>query len=382
MCGPDISLFYDFDKFLEDCKGFTPEQDDAIFTNEFTTSMSSYFHVEHSRNAAIQEQLGKYLQGCAMSSIDNTDAAITTVLGNACLIIETKNEVGIGGSDSFMQLVANYVKFLKKSNFCCPMPCFLVEFVGIHMNVYGAVFTGTICVDKLAGVWLAYQPNNRWRMEEIARVFKALKLALNQVQDYYGNLHTASIPHSFPRFTSYLDINTNCLTSFSYVSEIKQHVYYGQCGGNKIVIKFVERYCAEAHKVMASVGYAPKLYSCMKVSPHYIMVVMEHLKALPLHRFIQKHSECKKAILDVCERALGILHEHNFCHGDFRENNILVDEANGELSVKIVDFDWCGKVNEVKYPLFMNHDNIDWPDTAGDKLLITKEHDKYWLSKF
>ena len=101
----------------------------------------------------MKEQLGNYIQRCAISSIDNTDGAITTVLGNACLVLQTKNEVGIGGSDSFMQRVAYYVQFLGKSNFCGPMPCFLLEFVGIHMNV---VYTGCGQVElvELVGVWL------------------------------------------------------------------------------------------------------------------------------------------------------------------------------------------------------------------------------------
>ena len=93
------------------------------------------------------DQLGNYIQRCAISSIDNTDGAITTVLGNACLVLQTKNEVGIGGSDSFMQRVAYYMQFLGKSNFCGPMPCFLL---GIHMNV---VYTGVELVE-LVGVWL------------------------------------------------------------------------------------------------------------------------------------------------------------------------------------------------------------------------------------
>ena len=68
-----------------------------------TSSMSSYFRMEPPRKNVMKEQLG--------NSIDNADGAITTVLGNACLVLQVKNEVGIGGSDSFMQLVAYYVQF-------------------------------------------------------------------------------------------------------------------------------------------------------------------------------------------------------------------------------------------------------------------------------
>ena len=31
--------------------------------------------------------------------------------------------------------------------------------------------------------------------------------------------------------------------------------------------------------------------------------------------------------------------------------------------------------------MFMNHDQIDWPDSAKDGKLILKEYDDYWMQK-
>lgn len=50
--------------------------------------------------------------------------------------------------------------------------------------------------------------------------------------------------------------------------------------------------------------------------------------------------------------------------------------------IAVLDFDWAGKVNEACYPYFLNNLDIAWPDGASDGLLITKEHDKYWMEEY
>ncbi|CAJ0758694.1 7688_t:CDS:1, partial [Entrophospora sp. SA101] len=60
-----------------------------------------------------------------------------------------------------------------------------------------------------------------------------------------------------------------------------------------------------------------------------------------------------------------------------RLSNILVGPDN---SIKIIDFDWCGKIREVVYPPLLNQEIDVWhPDVnVGEKILL--DHDLYMLN--
>ena len=45
-----------------------------------------------------------------------------------------------------------------------------------------------------------------------------------------------------------------------------------------------------------------------------------------------------------------------------------------EKNIAVIDFDWAGYKDEVKYPLWMNPD-IEWPKGATPGHVITSEHD-------
>ena len=84
----------------------------------------------------------------------------------------------------------------------------------------------------------------------------------------------------------------------------------------------------------------------------------------------KKLSIQKKAVESVKK-----MHNQGFVHGDMRLSNLMVGPND---SVKIIDFDWSGKVGEAVYPPLLNPE-IDWhPDVkAGAKILPT--HDLYML---
>ena len=64
-------------------------------------------------------------------------------------------------------------------------------------------------------------------------------------------------------------------------------------------------------------------------------------------------------------------------HGDLRKADLFVTTNN---DVAIIDFDWAGLDGTARYPLWMNP-SIEWPSGSkpGGLILITKEHDKFWL---
>ena len=56
-----------------------------------------------------------------------------------------------------------------------------------------------------------------------------------------------------------------------------------------------------------------------------------------------------------------------FVHGDLRANNIMIDADtlnNGEVSLKLVDFDWSGAAGIALYPGSRNEE-LKFPGEAG-----------------
>jgi len=86
------------------------------------------------------------------------------------------------------------------------------------------------------------------------------------------------------------------------------------------------------------------------------------------------HDKCKPSI----QTAFRMLHDKGFVHGDARMSNIMIDKSE---HVKIIDFDWSGRIGDACYPFFLNHVNITWPDGATDGEHIQVAHDEYWIKQ-
>ena len=100
------------------------------------------------------------------------------------LIFEAKNEVGKGQADVFMEAFSYHYHFNSKNLSLCP--CFIMELVGPHMQIYGMIRDETFQADMLTmPLWLDYQPNNYEAMLHCAKVFKALKSAVIKLEQYY-----------------------------------------------------------------------------------------------------------------------------------------------------------------------------------------------------
>jgi len=73
------------------------------------------------------------------------------------------------------------------------------------------------------------------------------------------------------------------------------------------------------------------------------------------------------------------MHSEGLVHGDLRECNILYKEEeekneDGNIQVKIIDFDWGGKKEAVRYPPRLNPD-ISWPLGVKINQPIKQIHD-------
>ena len=72
---------------------------------------------------------------------------------------------------------------------------------------------------------------------------------------------------------------------------------------------------------------------------------------------------------------LAYLHQENYVHGDVRDTNIMV-KKDGVQGFKLVDFDWSGRIGQVRYPMNVYRGQRLWrPLDAMDGQLIKAEHD-------
>ena len=304
--------------------------------------------------------------------------------------MEGKNEVGSGGGDPYMQNAACYVKNVdSKLNLLHRSPCFLTEVFGPNMAISGTVLSDTACVDRLTTVSLLYQPHDYKANTRLARTLKALKNALHRLQAHYRNLNTQLSAEEvdqlkYPMFHSYTNADGNTV-DFVYTGKIKDNVFraISKNPSRRLIVKFVIEYGTDAHKLCAEKGYAPILFDVKQVTTDYSMVVMEEVcDSKPFCEVYATYDVTNPSKRDYlkkqCRDALDVLHSNNLCHGDFRECNILVSDDDG---VYIIDFDWAGKANEKKYPYFMNHKDIQWPEGATCGKCLQIDHDNYWFQQ-
>ena len=389
FCGSHVSLYYKgFETFAAECQSVSLNATDTKFVMQLCMNMAKAYDKEDNRMDVVRKCLSEYFAlqgGLAVEEIRRMDGAIT-IDSIPILIIEGKNEIGVGGCDSYLEVVAYYANELTKNATYFRAPCFLVEIVGPHIAISGAVKAKYVLVDRLTNfMWMVPLMNNRPAMAQLARVFKALKNALATLRQFYLD-RKMEIQPQFPYFTKIEGIGT-----IVYSDEIKQDVFLGNLirkddeGSISVIVKFVEQYCIDAHRLMAYNGYAPSVIAFEQVTSRYHVVVMEYIQDTEtLHEYVKNEQNKKHPVdklKDHCSKALRIMHEGGYCHGDLRGNNILVKRKETTQPIVIVDFDWSGKTGVATYPLFMNHVDLTWPEGATDGELLHPDHDKYWMEK-
>lgn len=125
-------------------------------------------------------------------------------------------------------------------------------------------------------------------MQELtARTFGALRIALNELENYYKTLLDTPNPQAPPFHpncpypNSYTDQEPGMKHKFVY-NEHQPHrdrcVFFAKIeGGEEICVKFVKRYSPEVHRLCAKKGRAPQLLRYELLSGGWKMVVMEAL---------------------------------------------------------------------------------------------------------
>ena len=83
-------------------------------------------------------------------------------------------------------------------------------------------------------------------------------------------------------------------------------------------------------------------------------------------------------VMEEVSEALGTLHKNGLVFGDLRSPNILVTNQH---HVQLINFEWCGKVGEGRYPADINLVDIGWPSGVVPGGFMHFEHDSEMLRR-
>jgi hypothetical protein len=313
------------------------------------------------------------------------------------LYLEAKSEMGRSG-DAFVQGTSYYAKHMASdahewcvARSCCP--ALLLELVGPNLRVSGlALQGGKACAEPLTDyVPLLLELPESDPFGRVARVLAAVRGAVALLAQHYSSVKAAPQPQWSPahRTLPYLlergpeegaavgaagaaregaEIAAAAAAAAS-VSQQQEWLYVLQAaGGSQQLVKFSQRYGAEAHRAWAATGCAVELLHAAQLPGGWVAVHMPLLdgssgwRTLELVCALPKGAEgaalpaLRAEALATLQRAHatpvgGQLH----VHGDVRGPNVLVRLRSGageaRWEVRLVDLDWSGPQGAARYPL-------------------------------
>ncbi|KAI6023542.1 hypothetical protein BKA83DRAFT_10528, partial [Pisolithus microcarpus] len=321
------------------------------------------------------------------------------------VVYERKNEFGEGHSDPSTQGAFSYLRiFCQEDNrtlllkTCCPV--FIVAHAGPWLTILGGIITSKCIVQRLTDfLWVpihSTHDDDHWL--RISRIFYVLKESIKRLESWYESYnapcydlkHPVPHPRFFPSVNTFsengvevrfeykkpLEDDQTCVTYLAETVEAPR---------KKIVVKFVTRYGADAHRTMAEAGFAPKLryFGPIDTTEDAVsydklrMVVMDYMEGVTLSTAI-KQGEVPASIETHLRQAIEHLHGAGFVFGDLRAPNVIVTPSD-EITARLIDFDWAGKDGEVTYPVLINKELV-WAKGVEALRPIEKEHDLFNLN--
>jgi serine/threonine protein kinase len=269
------------------------------------------------------------------------------------------------------------------------VPTFILAVAGPWFCVLGGVYLSQVVIQPLTDfVFLAINPRDYTRLIWIARLFRALQLALRQLKDFYETVVLERSEHRFFPYARQYRTKDNATVDFTYVESMTEEptrlVWKATTDdGRTVVVKFVWKYNVAAHHLCAENDFAPELlYSSGKNLElgGFQMIVMDYVNGTPLDMDLTANETDRKAIFDSVESAINLLHEKGLVFADLRTPNILAVETNGQQHAMLIDFDWCGEHQVDVYPPSMNQ-SLPWPAGASPGSPLDKAHDHHWLKE-
>jgi len=278
-----------------------------------------------------------------------------------------------------------------------PHPRPLIRCPGTFVQFFGIVMLETMRVVPLTPMLPLTTPiEDEWSRQKLFLAFKAASIVLAKIQ--------ADVSERVDRPPPAIPLGQRDLPSVTEIKAIEEsspnikfmllerhdtkveyrNLYHAQTvpGGEKVFVKFTQRYSPELHLFCARRGLAPKLRGFEELPGGWFGLVIEEIEKVDLvdpsgvgaddvETFLLELDKCKKEI----QRLVEDFHKEGLVHGDLRLANMIFTKGTPRRML-LVDFDWGGKVSEVHFPRGLlaeelraqdSRDNcLDRPITVGD----------------
>ncbi|PCH44878.1 hypothetical protein WOLCODRAFT_139303 [Wolfiporia cocos MD-104 SS10] len=308
------------------------------------------------------------------------------------VVLELKNEFGLEG-EATLQAALSYSKIVAMNEWrkSTNAPVILIGLMGDFLEVAGAVFVGGVYPSAPFSQRLGLDFYSHRNVLRVSKACKAVTIAAAELSRFYSREPPPpyGLAHLFPSpihqegdpilaltFTHRMTRTGELYLVAKSDEERRSGLFVatlsdadGRGGENEVVVKFTERYNADAHRLLANSGLAPKLYSCSRVMGGLYMVVMERRKdGIPYE------------VYEDVESAIRKLHEADLVFGDLRMPNILCVRDGSKTSGVLLDYDWAGTDEKDRYPSTLNHQLVDeWARGMERYGVMRQEHDKEML---
>ncbi|KAG1720973.1 uncharacterized protein EDB91DRAFT_1064611 [Suillus paluster] len=405
---PATLLHPAFGQFIDDSLTHTVTEEDNNLVGKLAHVMSALYEDENKRADAVSEVLEGYhlrfhlkrkIQGTAYE----TDGDMSIDVNNRrhpYVIVEFKNEAAKSNSEPYLQALMYYLQSTRTyapSLSGSTLPCLLVVIFGPMIIFAGAVWTLRPAVQILSTPLIFnFHSSDNYNHVTAARHMAAFRKAARTLQSHYDTLppdfelvSKLSHPTIFPYPTSFTSLEDNSTIVFKYREHLdedggksKRLIFFGTLNEGDaevaICIKFVRHYSRVAHMHCAQAGVAPRLRGFEQLPGGWYMAVMDRLVAYDVLADLPIGERIPRCVFDAIGEQLKTLHARQLVHGDIRDTNILL-KTDDRTKFMIIDFDWAGVEEVVRYPAFVNYRDIQRPNDARDGQPIQAAHDDAML---
>jgi hypothetical protein len=425
LSGLPIQLYHPVFSIVQEAM-YSPDvdlsADDYATTHTLFTQSAALYAKEEKREEGVipllKEMLGVTL--LRIANANNTRPDFSYVVGCDGLLsalaglVEIKNEIGTGGCDPAIQAGFSYREFWSADEVCkclapsrviliptlysqqiklresCCCPTIILAIAGPWLCVLGAIWTSSICVQPLTdyiyigGGGLECTD----KLHSVTKLLVALRQGLSELASYYQHLQIRkTTDRFFPYVHSWM---AESEVNFRYTGRLlddnsNKAIFLAETENRqRIVIKFVRQYHPEAHHHLASLCLAPTLLHFGPVTTHLprlFMVVMDFVSGKTAQDLYT--GRLPVAVYGQVERAVKELHQRRLVFADLRKPNIMVSSDVNPVQVMLVDFDWCGKDEEGRYPPTLNDNanEIKWHPDVKRNGFLSIDHDTWMLGK-
>ncbi|KAL0217668.1 hypothetical protein RCL1_008248 [Eukaryota sp. TZLM3-RCL] len=284
---------------------------------------------------------------------------------------------------------ANRVKDSVLERLKCPFPCLVVGLRGTVLSFFACLSQERFLCEFITTVNLTVLGSDTNGLYRNLRIFNLFYQCIKALSNHYNTRLEQSKP-LFPWFNVLLNnsltgeaILTN--SQLQYVARLKRNVFLAKIVPDlissiqqNVVVKFYRNYCQEAHQILSNEGLAPQLYYVGRAYC-WVVVVEEYLsspwcRAADAGKFVKLFPW----VVPAASRAIELLSEQKFVHGDFRPTNWFINAQTHE--VRIIDFEFSGREEVTTYPCLLNPD-VSWHPEVGTGKVLKQVHDRHFLTE-